>query len=114
MADEISAVTYPTISIRGVAYPVKFSNAAYYRLEKAGLELPDVAAKLKSGRLGVALVYDLLAASIGHGFTGEMLAEVIEISVARDAVVAALGKVQPSPETKLREPATADVPTPAN
>ena len=114
MADEISAVTYPTVMIRGVAYPVKFSNAAFYRLEKAGLDLQDVSAKLKGGKLTLALVYDLLGACVGHGFTGELLADAVEVPAARDAVIAALGKVQPSPETKLREPATADVPTPAN
>lgn len=113
MDEPISAVTYPTLSIRDVAYPVKFANAAYYRMEKAGLVLTDVAAQLKTGRLSMSLVYDLLAASIGHGFTGEFLAEAVEIPVARDAVIAALGKVQPSPETKLREPATAQ-PEPAN
>ena len=114
MDQPVSPITYPTIMIREVAYPVKFGNAAFYRLEKAGLDLQDVSAKLKAKKITVALVYDLLAASVGNGFTGEMLADLVEIPAARDAVISALGKVQPPPETKLREPATAQAPEPAN
>jgi hypothetical protein len=39
MDQPVSPITYPTIMIRDVAYPVKFANAAFYRLEKAGLDL---------------------------------------------------------------------------
>jgi hypothetical protein len=105
MDEPISAVTYPVIVINGVSYPVKFGNASFYRLEKSGLDLNDVAAKLRSRKLGLAMVYDLLAASVGNGFTGEQLAEVVPINEARDIVIAALGKVPPPAETALREPA---------
>lgn len=120
MDEPISAVTYPTIDIKGVSYPVKFGNATFYRLEKNGLSLDDVSTRLKAaadkdspqfGRLGVAMVYDLLAASVGHGFTGEQLAEIVEIQPATAAVIAALGKARPSAETKLREPAPAEIPS---
>lgn len=103
--DEPTAVSYPVLTIQGVRYPVKFSNGAFYRLDKAGVDIRTVKDRLSTGTCAFSLIYDLLAACIGNGFTGEKLAELIDPKAASEAVVEAMGKVQPPAETALREPA---------
>lgn len=111
MEETPSAVNYPVLTVQGVRYPVKFSNVAFYRLDRAGVDIRTVKDRLASGTCAFSLIYDLLAACIGNGFTGEKLAELVEPKVASDIVIEAMGKVQPSQETKLREPVPAEIPS---
>ena len=109
--DEPTPIDYPKITIDGVAYPVAFSNDLwYYRLDKAGIPVSQVAAKMAAKEVGVSLMYDMLAAAIGHGFTGEKLAEKLPIAKASALFVDAIKKVQPAAQVALREPAASELP----
>ena len=99
-----SPISYPTISINGVAHVVRFNNIAFYRLDKQGVDLRTVKERLTSGTCAFSLIYDLLAACIG-GYTGEQLAGLVTPAAASQAVIDAMGKVQPPAEVALREPA---------
>lgn len=110
-----SPVEYPTVSIDGVHYPVKFSNRALYRLDKAGVDLRAFGEKLKAGRIGVSMIYDLLSAAlltpqhVGR-FDAEDLADKVSTADATKAVLDAMGKVPPHSEVKLQEPAAKSEP----
>jgi len=107
-----SPVEYPTVRIKGQDIPLKFSNGALYRLDKAGVDLQQIGADLKSGKVKISMIYDMLSAClVGTGvwnqrYSGEELAEEISPKEAADAVIAALGKVPRPVEVTLREPAT--------
>lgn len=105
-----SPVEYPTVTVDGQKYAVKFSNRTLYRLDKDGVDLAQFASKLKSGSVGVSMIYDLLAAAIQvpkhvPRFSAEDLADVVPTAEATRAVLDAMGKAQPPAEMKLTEPA---------
>ena len=102
--DEPTAVAYPTITVNGIKYPVKMNNVAFYRLEKSGISLSAAIKNMQTGNLPIAMCYDMLAACVGNGFTGERLAELIDVGPATTILIDAMGKVQPSEEIKLQEP----------
>lgn len=105
-----SPIEYPTVTVDGQAFPVKFSNRALYRLDKDGIDLHQFGEKLKTGRISVSMVYDLLAAAmVTPPFMsrphGEDLAEKVLLADATRAILDAMGKAAPPAGLKLQEPA---------
>lgn len=105
-----SPIEYPTVTVDGQEYQVKFSNRAIYRLDKAGVDLQQFGEKLKSGRVGMSQVFDLLAATIQTPphvprLDAEELSEKVSIGDATRAILQSMGKAQPPAELKLREAA---------
>jgi len=103
-----SPVDYPTIKVGTSTYTVKFSNAALYRLDKAGTDLNAFGENLRLAAdamrrgeppttLKMSMVYDLLSACIvGVRLNPEDLADAVPISEAARTVIEAMGKVRPS------------------
>lgn len=105
-----SPIEYPTVTVEGAKYTVKFSNRTLYLLDKSGVDLQQFGAKLKGGTMSVSMIYDLLAASIQTPkhvprFNGEDLADSVPVTEATRVVLEAMGKVPPPTEVKLQEPA---------
>lgn len=105
-----SPIEYPTVTVDGQTYQVKFSNRALYRLDKDGVNLQQFGEKLRAGRIGISMIYDLLSATIVWPphvprMSAEELTEKVGPAEASTAVIDAMGKVPPSAEVKLREPA---------
>lgn len=102
-----SPIEYPTITYSGIKYTVKFSNYTLYLLDKQGIDLKEFGERLKSGRMGYAMIYDLLAASIQSPVPIDVryLVEGVPMAEASQAVIEAMGKVQPPADLKLRETA---------
>lgn len=109
-----SPIEYPKITIAGQPCEVRFSNAALYRLEKSGIDLREFGEQMKTGRLKMSMIYDLLSAGLRPAgatyssirlFSAEALADMVDIEEATQVVVAAMGKVRPSATVTLREPA---------
>lgn len=103
--DEPTAISYPTITVDGVKYTAKLSKLAFYRLDKSGVDLRTLKTRLDTGTCAFSLIYDILAACTG--VPAEVLVEKIPQEIASQVVIEAMGKVQPSGEQALREPATA-------
>lgn len=100
-----SPVEYPTVTVRGIVYPVKFSNRTLYRLDKNGIDLAQFGEKLKAGRVSVSMIYDILSACLPTGLAAEDLADEVSTADATKAVIEAMGKVPPPATVKLQEPA---------
>lgn len=81
-----------------------------YRLEAMGVELSAVGRTLQSGRIGVKVLFDLLAACIERKprFDPEELCDMVpkeDFKLMAQALLESMGKAQPPAEVKLREPA---------
>lgn len=105
-----SPIVYPTVTIQGVQYQVRWSNRCLYRLDAMGCDLAEIAAQLLTGRIRIKALMDLLAACIERKprFDPEELSDMIPIAdhkLMAEALRESMGKVSPPPETKLREPA---------
>ena len=105
---------YPTVTVGGVSYQVKFGLGAIYKMSLLGLEPGD----LKMGaKLTFAKLMQLAASGLGNfdgddwvtsDMTPERLADQLqpgELEVLREALVTGAGKATPGPVASP-EPAT--------
>ncbi len=94
---EQTGISYPTITLGGVEYTIKFTRGAlFYRLSKAGVDLADLA-----NSKGFATMIDVLQVVITPTFHGdaEALADLVltegkSLDVG-EGIRAALGKAFP-------------------
>lgn len=123
MADQIgSGVEYPKLTIDGREYEVKFSRAAIYRLDKSGFDLRLLAGEVRGwlpssengietpGRVRYSVMIDILHAAVGDQLrcTAEQLAELVGPERTAEVAAAILGamvKTKPSPQTQGQETA---------
>lgn len=98
-----SGIVYPTITLGGVQYVVKFTRGGMlYRLSKSNVSISDV---MGSGARSFAANIDMLHAALFGQFNGtaEDLAELVltegKILEAGEAVIEALKKVSPPTQT---------------
>lgn len=97
-----TGVQYPTITLDGVTYTVKFSRALLYRMEKMGVKFAPTFPTDEHGKpAGVAMslanLVDVLHVAIGYRGTHEELAEAVyeQRNDAVTALVVAWGKAFP-------------------
>lgn len=108
-----TGVQYPTLTLDGVTYTVKFSRGLLYRMEKLGVKFAPTFPKDDTGKpLGVSMsisnLVDVLHIAIGYPGTHEELAEAVyeQRNDAVTALVVAWGKAFP-PRPQPQAPAEA-------
>ena len=125
-----TGIVYPSITIGGRAYTLKFSLGALFRLEEQGIDLGTLGAELRSwaakkdaegnvieqGRVKITMLCKLVAAAIGDQvtLTPTQIADMLEFSdlfEVVEKVSIALGKMRPPTKVvKLQEPEAPQVP----
>jgi hypothetical protein len=109
---ELDPVTYPTVTLDGKAYEVKFRCGDILRLKKdKGVDLLAGISEQLKGADAMNRTLELLASGLAHtqaGFTAEQLADMIDLAQLKniaETVTAALLKAVPqakpgTPESK--------------
>lgn len=106
-----SPVQYPSVTIQGVSYSLKWSNVCVYRLQSAGVDTRLMNVQLERGQVSFKTVIDLLCVCIERTprFEPEQLCDLFDNPKAaidlHPKLWEAMGKVRPPAEVKLQEPA---------
>jgi hypothetical protein len=111
---EIDPVTYPTVTLDGKSYEVKFRCGDILRLKKdKDIDLLGGITEQLKGADAMNRTLELLASGLAHtqaGFTAEQLADMVDLAQLKtvaETVTAALLKAvpQPTPGTPGKSPA---------
>ena len=107
---ETPPIVYPTVTVGGVTYSLKFGLGSMYRLERAGVNPGNLKAEIQNalakGR-NLDMIFTLLAAALGQVRDGRWvrveysaaeladMMESAEFTGLAETIIAALGKVSP-------------------